>query len=60
MTEKYLFSSLSNYSGLNMGSNPLMILVVIIILMRFILWSCFSAYLDYKLSQRFPEKRKDS
>nr|XP_056707902.1 small integral membrane protein 38 [Euleptes europaea] len=53
----YLYST---PASLNMGSNPLMILVVIIILMRFILWSCFSAYLDYKLSRRFPEKRKDS
>ncbi|XP_066472839.1 small integral membrane protein 38 [Tiliqua scincoides] len=43
-----------------MGSGPLMILVIVIILTRFILWSCFSAYLDYKLSRRFPEKRKDS
>ncbi|XP_053141155.1 small integral membrane protein 38 [Hemicordylus capensis] len=43
-----------------MGSGPLMILVVVIILIRFILWSCLSAYLDYKPSRRFPEKRKDS
>ncbi|XP_077175115.1 small integral membrane protein 38 [Paroedura picta] len=43
-----------------MGSSPLMILLVVIILLRFILWSCFRAYLDYKLSRRFPEKRKDS
>ncbi|XP_060610894.1 small integral membrane protein 38 [Anolis sagrei] len=43
-----------------MGSDPLMILLVVIILTRFILWSCFSAYLDYKLARRFPEKRKES
>ncbi|XP_074854633.1 small integral membrane protein 38 [Carettochelys insculpta] len=34
----------------------LMFLVVIIILIRFMLWSYLSAYLDYKLSQRFPDK----
>ncbi|XP_075784898.1 small integral membrane protein 38 [Pelodiscus sinensis] len=39
-----------------MESGLLMILVVIIILIRFILWSCLSAYLDYKLSRRFPDK----
>ncbi|XP_072838684.1 small integral membrane protein 38 [Pogona vitticeps] len=43
-----------------MASDILMILVVVIILTRFILWSCFSVYLDYKLARRFPEKRKDS
>ncbi|XP_063149236.1 small integral membrane protein 38 [Candoia aspera] len=43
-----------------MESDLLMIVLILIILMRFILWSCFSVYLDYKQAQRFPEKRKDS
>ncbi|XP_062974872.1 small integral membrane protein 38 [Elgaria multicarinata webbii] len=43
-----------------MGSGLLMILVVVIILMRFILWSCFGAYLDFRLARRCPPKRKGS
>ncbi|XP_044291596.1 small integral membrane protein 38 [Varanus komodoensis] len=43
-----------------MESGLLMILMVIIILTRFILWSCFSVYLDYRLARRCPQKRKDS
>ncbi|XP_051633199.1 small integral membrane protein 38 [Manacus candei] len=42
-----------------MESALLMILLVVIILIRFILWSSLSAYIDYKLSQRFPDTRKE-
>ncbi|XP_032918992.1 small integral membrane protein 38 [Catharus ustulatus] len=42
-----------------MESVLLMALLVAIILIRFILWSCLSAYIDYKLSQRFPDTRKE-
>ncbi|XP_059578718.1 small integral membrane protein 38 [Alligator mississippiensis] len=42
-----------------MESGLLMILLVIIILIRFILWSCLSVYIDYKLSRRFPDKTKE-
>ncbi|XP_064423093.1 small integral membrane protein 38-like [Latimeria chalumnae] len=45
--------------ALNMESDALMVLVVIIILTRFILWSCLSAFVDYKLARRFPEQKKD-
>ncbi|XP_053545276.1 small integral membrane protein 38 [Bombina bombina] len=40
-----------------MESAILMILLIIIIMSRFILWSCFSRYIDYKLAQRFPENK---
>ncbi|XP_039217396.1 small integral membrane protein 38 [Crotalus tigris] len=43
-----------------MESGLLMTVLILIILMRFILWSCFNVYLDYKLTQRYPKKRKDS
>ncbi|XP_033371228.1 small integral membrane protein 38 [Parus major] len=42
-----------------MESVLLMVLLVAIILIRFILWSCLSTYIDYKLSQRFPDRRKE-
>ncbi|XP_049676805.1 small integral membrane protein 38 [Accipiter gentilis] len=42
-----------------MESVLLMILLVVIILIRFILWSCLSAYIDYKMSRRFPDTRKE-
>ncbi|XP_061855588.1 small integral membrane protein 38 [Colius striatus] len=42
-----------------MESVVLMILLVVIILIRFILWSCLSTYIDYKLSRRFPDRRKE-
>ncbi|XP_040266609.1 small integral membrane protein 38 [Bufo bufo] len=41
-----------------MESWILMFLLVIIILSRFILWSCLSKYIDYKLSKRFPTRPK--
>ncbi|XP_078540791.1 small integral membrane protein 38 [Lissotriton helveticus] len=39
-----------------MESSILMGLLVFIILTRFILWSCLSAYLDYRLAKRFPKQ----
>ncbi|XP_064019651.1 small integral membrane protein 38 [Pogoniulus pusillus] len=43
-----------------MESFLLLGLLVGIILIRFILWSCLSAYIDYKLSRRFPDARKEN
>ncbi|XP_068050301.1 small integral membrane protein 38 [Anomalospiza imberbis] len=42
-----------------MESVLLMVLLVVIILIRFILWSCLSSYIDHKLSQRFPDTKKE-
>ncbi|XP_040557709.1 small integral membrane protein 38 [Gallus gallus] len=42
-----------------MESVLLMTLLVVIILIRFVLWSCLSAYIDYKLSRRFPDRKKE-
>ncbi|XP_069082574.1 small integral membrane protein 38 [Pleurodeles waltl] len=39
-----------------MESSILMGLLVFIILTRFIVWSCLSAYIDYRLAKRFPER----
>ncbi|XP_057270349.1 small integral membrane protein 38 [Pezoporus wallicus] len=56
---RFFYFALPHYSSLNMESTLLMILLVVIILIRFILWSCLSAYIDYKLSRRFPDTRKE-
>ncbi|XP_053305315.1 small integral membrane protein 38 [Spea bombifrons] len=42
-----------------MESAILMFLLVIIIISRFLLWSCLSTYIDYKLAKRFPDKLKN-
>ncbi|XP_068922201.1 small integral membrane protein 38 [Petaurus breviceps papuanus] len=44
--------------SLNMDSDPLMVLLVIIILARFILWSCLGTFVDYRLARRRPSKPK--
>ncbi|XP_043827982.1 small integral membrane protein 38 [Dromiciops gliroides] len=44
--------------GVNMDSDPLMVLLVIILLARFILWSCLGTFVDYRLSRRRPSKPK--
>ncbi|KAM8969119.1 small integral membrane protein 38 [Sminthopsis crassicaudata] len=41
-----------------MDSDPLMVLLVIIILARFILWSCLGTFVDYRLARRRPSKAK--
>ncbi|XP_063293649.1 small integral membrane protein 38 [Pelobates fuscus] len=42
-----------------MESALLMFILVIIILSRFLLWSCFSKYVDYKLAKRYPDRLKN-
>ncbi|KAM8940560.1 small integral membrane protein 38 [Pelodytes ibericus] len=42
-----------------MESPILMLFLVIIIISRFILWSCLSTYIDYKLARRFPDRPKN-
>ncbi|XP_069481366.1 small integral membrane protein 38 [Ambystoma mexicanum] len=37
-----------------MESGILLGLLVFIILTRFLLWSCLSAYIDHRLARRFP------
>ncbi|XP_074083720.1 small integral membrane protein 38 [Macrotis lagotis] len=44
--------------SLNMDSEPLMVLLVIILLARFILWSCLGTFVDYRLAQKRPSKPK--
>ncbi|XP_075043597.1 small integral membrane protein 38 [Mixophyes fleayi] len=41
-----------------MESGILVFLLVLIILSKFIVWSCLSTYIDYKLAKRFPKIKK--
>ncbi|XP_077622684.1 small integral membrane protein 38 [Crocuta crocuta] len=41
------------------GPDPLMVLLVIILLARFLLWSCLGTYIDYKLARRHAGKPKE-
>ena len=41
------------------GPDPLLVLLVIVLLARFILWSCLGTYIDYKLARRHPQKPKE-
>lgn len=42
------------------GPDPLMVLLVIILLARFLLWSCLGRYIEYRLARRHqPPKPKE-
>lgn len=41
------------------GPDPLMVLLVVILLVRFILWSCLGTYMDYRLARPQPGKPKE-
>lgn len=40
------------------GPDALVVLLVLILLARFLLWSCLGAYLDYRMRPRPPHKPK--
>ncbi|XP_072826967.1 small integral membrane protein 38 [Vicugna pacos] len=50
---------MASWLGGSMAPDPLMVLLVIILLARFILWSCLGTYIDYKLARRQPRKPKE-
>lgn len=52
-------SSMASWLGDTVGPDPLMVLLVIILLVRFILWSCLGTYMDYRLARRYPDKPKE-
>ncbi|XP_059006276.1 small integral membrane protein 38 [Mustela lutreola] len=45
--------------GGSLGSDPLMVLLVLVLLARFLLWSCLGTYIDYKLARRQRLKPKE-
>ncbi|XP_069326780.1 small integral membrane protein 38 [Eulemur rufifrons] len=50
---------MASWPGGSAGPDPLMVLLVLILLARFILWSCLGTYLDYRLARRQPRKPKE-
>lgn len=50
---------MASWFGGSLGSDPLMVLLVIILLARFLLWSCLGTYIDFKLARRQPRKPKE-
>ncbi|XP_054580564.1 small integral membrane protein 38 [Eptesicus fuscus] len=51
---------MASWFGGSAGPDPLMVLLVIILLARFILWSCLGRYIDYRLARRQqPPKPKE-
>ncbi|XP_057581803.1 small integral membrane protein 38 [Hippopotamus amphibius kiboko] len=50
---------MASWLGGSTGSDPLVVLLVIILLARFVLWSCLRTYIDYRLARPQPRKPKD-
>lgn len=51
---------MASWFGEGTGPDPLMVLLVIILLARFILWSCLGTYIDYRLARcQRPGKPKE-
>ncbi|KAM5247974.1 small integral membrane protein 38 [Ctenodactylus gundi] len=47
-------------SWLEGGAGPdlLLVLLVVILLVRFVLWSCLGTYIDYKMARRQSQPHK--
>lgn len=50
---------MASWWGASAGADPLMVLLVIALLVRFLLWSCLGAYIDCRLARRQPRKPKE-
>ncbi|XP_036991345.2 small integral membrane protein 38 [Artibeus jamaicensis] len=50
---------MDSWFGGSSGPDPLLVLLVIILLARFLLWSCLGTYVDYRLARRQPCKPKE-
>ncbi|XP_062948994.1 small integral membrane protein 38 [Cynocephalus volans] len=50
---------MASWLGGSAGPDPLVVLLVIILLVRFILWSCLGTYVEYRLARHQPCKPKD-
>lgn len=50
---------MASWSGGSAGPDPLMFVLAIILLARFILWACLGTYIDYRLARRRPRKPKE-
>ncbi|KAB0365097.1 small integral membrane protein 38 [Muntiacus reevesi] len=50
---------MASWLGGGTGPDPLLVLLVIILLARFLLWACLGTYIDYRLGRRQPRKAKE-
>ncbi|KAG5196658.1 hypothetical protein R6Z07F_017585 [Ovis aries] len=50
---------MASWLGGGTGPDPLLVLLVIILLARFLLWSCLGTYIDYRLGRRQLRKPKE-
>ncbi|XP_030743397.1 small integral membrane protein 38 [Echinops telfairi] len=41
------------------GPEPLLLLLVVILLARFLLWACLGTFVDYRLARQHPGKPKE-
>ena len=51
--------AMASWLGGSTGPDPLLVLLVIILLARFLLWSCLGTYIDYRLGRRQQRKPKE-
>ncbi|XP_063083737.1 small integral membrane protein 38 [Cavia porcellus] len=49
---------MGSWLGGGVGPDPLMVLLVVILLVRFILWSCLGTYIDHRLARPPLQPRK--
>ncbi|XP_039696340.1 small integral membrane protein 38 [Pteropus medius] len=50
---------MASWWGASSGPDPLMVLLVIVLLVRFLLWSCLGAHIDCRLARTQPRKPKE-
>ncbi|XP_053418463.1 small integral membrane protein 38 [Nycticebus coucang] len=51
---------MASWLGGSTGPDPLTVLLVVILLVRFLLWSCLGTYIDHRLARRQqPRKLKE-
>ncbi|XP_047371866.1 small integral membrane protein 38 [Sciurus carolinensis] len=49
---------MASWLGAGWGPDPLVALLVLILLLRFLLWSCLGTHLDRRLAPRQPRRPK--
>lgn len=42
---------MASWLGVGAGPDPLVVLLVLVLLVRFVLWSCLGTYIDHKLAR---------
>ncbi|XP_036731859.1 small integral membrane protein 38 [Manis pentadactyla] len=50
---------MASWPGDSAGPDPLVVLLAVILLARFLLWACLGTYLDHRLARPQPAKPKE-